>query len=61
MSKKLFWIEGMDICRMDTGAGPSFPERLGVDNSISKLILSNNLSYNLHSFMWESVHSGKRF
>ena len=36
---------------MGTGAGPSFPERLGADNSISKLILSNNLSYNLHSFM----------
>jgi len=42
-----------------TGAGPSFPEGSGIDDFVSELILSNNLSYNLHSFVWESVHLEK--
>ena len=46
----LFWMGGMDVCRMGTRAGPSFPEELGTDNSVSKLVLSNNLLYNLYSF-----------
>jgi len=33
-----------------TGAGPSFLEESGTNNSVSRLILSNNLSYNLCSF-----------
>jgi len=41
---------GMDVCRIGTRAGLSFPEELGTDNSVSKLILSNDLLYNLHSF-----------
>jgi len=41
----------MDMCRMGTGAGPSFPEGLDADNFISELILSTNLSYNLHYFI----------
>jgi len=36
--------------RLDTGVGLSFPEGSGTDNFVSGLILSNNLSYNLHSF-----------
>jgi len=47
------------MCRMGTGAGLSFPERLGTDNSISELILFNNLLYNLYFFKWESVHLKK--
>ena len=42
---------GMDVCGMDTGAGLSFPERSDTNNSVSKLVLSNNLSYNLYSFV----------
>ena len=41
----------MDVCGIGTRAGPSFPEELGANNSVSELILSNNLSYNLHSFV----------
>ena len=35
---------------MNTRAGLSLPEGLGANNSIFRLILSNNLSYNLSSF-----------
>jgi len=41
----------MDVCGMGTRAGPSFPEELGTDDSVSRLVLSNNLSYSLHSFV----------
>jgi len=41
---------GIGMCRMGTKAGPFFPEELDTDDSISKLILTNNLSYNLCSF-----------
>ena len=44
---------------MNTGAGPSFPEKSGANNSVSGLVLFNNLSYNLYSFAWELVHLGK--
>ena len=40
----------MSICEMDTKADLYFTEEPGTDNFISRLILSNNLSYNLHSF-----------
>jgi len=46
------------VCGIGTGAGPSFPEKLGTDNSVSRLILSNNLLYNLYSFAWKLVHLG---
>jgi len=36
---------------LDTEAGPSFPEVSGTDDSVSGLILFNNLSYNLYSFI----------
>jgi len=42
---------GMSVYRMGTGAGPSFSEGLGTDDSVSRLILSNNLLYNLCSFV----------
>ena len=50
----LFWIE-----EIDTRASSFFPEDLGANNSVSGLILSNNLLYNLHSFSWELVYVGK--
>jgi len=52
-------MEGIDVYRMDTGAGPSFSEGSDTNNFVSGLILSNNISYNLHSFAWESVHLEK--
>ena len=51
----------MSVCGMGIGAGPSFLEELGTNDSISGLVLSNNSSYNLHSFVWELVHLGKSF
>ena len=50
---------GIGVCRISTGAGPSSSEGLGANNSVSRLVLSNHLSYNLHSFTWELVHLGK--
>ena len=44
---------------MGTGVGLSLLEKLGTNNSISRLILFNKLSYNLDSFVWESVHLEK--
>jgi len=43
----LFSIEGMGVCGMGTEAGLSFSEESDVNNSISELVLPNNLSYNL--------------
>ena len=57
--EELFWIGGMNVCEMDTRIGLSFLKGLDIDNSVSELILSNNLSYNLYSFLWESVYLGK--
>ena len=45
---------GMGVCGVSY-----FPEGLGTNNSVSGLILSNNLSYNLCSFIWKSVHLEK--
>ena len=36
---------------MGTGVGLSLLEKLGTNNSISRLILFNKLSYNLDSFV----------
>jgi len=36
---------GTDVYRMGTRAGLSFPEELGANDSVSGLILSNNLLY----------------
>jgi len=52
-------MEEMGMCGIDTGASLSFLEEPGTNDSISRLILSNNLSYNLCSFVWELVHLGK--
>jgi len=49
----------MGVHGIGTGAGPSFPKELDVNNSISGLVLSNNSLYNLCSFAWKLVHSGK--
>jgi len=47
------------MCKVGTRTGLSFPEGSNADNSVSRLILSNNLSYNLCSFVWELVHLEK--
>ena len=44
---------------MDTRAGLSLLEGPGTDDSISRLILSNKLLYNLYSFIQKSVHLEK--
>ena len=49
----------MSVCKIGTRVGPSFPEELGTNDSVSGLVLSNNLSYNLCSFAWELVHLEK--
>ncbi len=54
-------MEGICVYRIGTRASLSFPEGLDTDNSISGLILSNNLLYNLYSFVWESVYLKKSF
>jgi len=51
----------MSVCGIGTGAGLSFSKELDTDDSVSGLILSNNLSYNLYSFVWKSVYLGKIF
>ena len=49
------------MCGVGAGAGSSFPKELGVNNSVSGLILSNNLLYNLCFFVCELVHLEKSF
>ena len=51
----------MCMCVINNRASPSFPEELDTDDSISRLILSNNLLYNLYSFIWESIYLGNFF
>ena len=51
----------IDVSGIDTKAGLSFPEGPDTNNSISRLILSNNLSYNLYSFIWKSVYLEKNY
>jgi len=38
------------MCGMGTRAGSSFSKELGTNDSVSRLVLSNNSLYNLHSF-----------
>ena len=47
------------MCGIGTGAGPSFSEELGTNDSVSGLVLSNNSLYNLCSFIWKLVYLGK--
>ena len=49
------------MCGVGAGASSSFPKELGVNNSVSGLILSNNLLYNLCFFVCELVHLEKSF
>ena len=51
----------MDIYGMDTEAGLSSLKGLDTNNSISQLILFNNLLYNLYSFTQDFVYLGKNF
>ena len=44
----LFWIKEISVYRMSTGVDLFFPKELDTNDSISKLILFNNLLYNLH-------------
>ena len=53
----LFVIVG--ICGMGTRVDSFFPEELGTNNFIFELVLSNSLSYNLHSFAYELVYLEK--
>jgi len=52
-------MKRIDIYGMGTRTGPSFLEGLGTDNFVSRLILSNNLLYNLCYFQWESLYLEK--
>ena len=47
---------GLSMYGMGTRADPSFSEELDANNSVSRLILSDNLLYNLYSFAWALVH-----
>jgi len=49
----------MWVCGIDTGLGSSLSKGLDTNNFVSRLILSNNLSYNIYSFAWELVYLGK--
>ena len=55
----LFWMEGMDVCGMGTKASLFFSGELDANDSVSRLVLSNNSSYNLCSFAKELIHLGK--
>ena len=59
LQKHVFRIGGIGVCEMSTRADPSFPEELGTNNFIFELVLSNSLSYNLHSFAYELVYLEK--
>ena len=49
------------MCGINTRAGSSFSKGLSTDNSISRLILSNNLLYNLYSFFIRVSAFRKKF
>jgi len=51
----------IDKSEMSTGAGLSLLKDSDTDNTVSRLILSNNLLYNLHSFTQEPVYLEKNF
>jgi len=44
------------VCGIGTRVGPSFLEGPSTNNFIFRLILSNNLSYNLYSFVQKLVY-----
>ena len=46
-----FWIGEIDVCEIGTRVDPSFSEELGTNNSVSRLVLSNNSLYNLYYFV----------
>jgi len=50
MSRKIILNKGMDESGINTRVGLSLLEGPSTDNSVSGLILSNNLLYNLCSF-----------
>ena len=52
-------MKEMGVYGMSIRVGLSLPEGLNTNNSISGLILSNNLLYNLCSFTQELVHLEK--
>ena len=54
-------MKGISVCEISTETGSSFSEELSTDDSISELILSNSLLYNLYFFAQESVYLGKSF
>ena len=41
----------MDVYRINTEVGLSFSKELGTNNSVPRPILSNNLLYNLYTFL----------
>ena len=54
-------MEKKGVYGIGTRAGPSFSEGPSTNNSIFRLILSNNLLYNLCSFVQKLVYLGKNF
>ena len=54
-------MKGISMCEISTETDSSFLEESSTDDSISELILSNNLLYNLYFFAQESVYLGKSF
>ena len=60
--RKENWEEGLFwMGETGTRADLSLPESLSANNSVSRLVLSNNLLYSLYFFASESVHSEKNF
>jgi len=57
--ERFSWVGDIYIYRIGTRAGPSFLKGPDIDNSVSVLILFNNLLYNLYSFAWELVYLEK--
>ena len=54
-------MKGISMCEISTETGSSFLEESSTDDSISELILSNNLLYNLYFFAQKSVYLEKSF
>ena len=44
-------MKEIDICEMGTKIDLYFPEEPNINNFVSKPVLSNNLLYNLYSFI----------
>ena len=49
-------MKGMNVYGMGTRADLYFPKALDTNDSVSELVLSNNLLYNLCSFAWKLVY-----